>query len=133
MNFKKQRKNKGPLSDMKILDCTQVMAGPFCTMLLADMGATVVKIENPDGGDDTRGWPPFYEGGESSYFQSVNRNKKSLTLDLKSDEGKKILTELIKQSDVLIQNFRPGAIERLGFGWDICKEINPEYPVKLYN
>ena len=114
-----------PLDHIRVIDLSRVLAGPFCTMMLGDMGAEIIKIENPDGGDDTRGWPPFYEGGESSYFQSVNRNKKSLTLDLKSDEGKKILTELIKQSDVLIQNFRPGAIERLGFGWEECKEIKP--------
>ena len=115
-----------PLDHIRVIDLSRVLAGPFCTMMLGDMGAEIIKIENPDGGDDTRGWPPFYEGGESSYFQSVNRNKKSLTLDLKSEEGKKILKELIKNSDVLIQNFRPGAIERLGFGWDICKEINPK-------
>tara|TARA_A100001037_G_scaffold306870_1_gene357885 strand:+ start:7584 stop:8774 length:1191 start_codon:yes stop_codon:yes gene_type:complete len=115
-----------PLDHIRVIDLSRVLAGPFCTMMLGDMGAEIIKIENPDGGDDTRGWPPFYEGGESSYFQSVNRNKKSLTLDLKSEEGKKILKELIKKSDVLIQNFRPGAIERLGFGWDVCKKINPK-------
>ena len=86
-------KRPGALDGLKIIDLTRVLAGPFCTMMLGDMGAEIIKIENPDGGDDTRGWPPFYEGGESSYFQSVNRNKKSLTLDLKSDEGKKILRE----------------------------------------
>ena len=114
-----------PLDHIRVIDLSRVLAGPFCTMMLGDMGAEVIKIENPIGGDDTRGWPPFYEGGESSYFQSVNRNKKSLTLDLKSEKGKRILAELIKKSDVLIQNFRPGAIERLGFGWEECKKMNP--------
>ena len=78
-----------PLEGLRVLDLSRILAGPFCTMMLGDMGAEVIKIENPQGGDDTRSWPPFYEGGESSYFQSVNRNKRSLTLDLKSEEGKK--------------------------------------------
>jgi crotonobetainyl-CoA:carnitine CoA-transferase CaiB-like acyl-CoA transferase len=94
-------------------------------MMLGDMGAEIIKVEHPKGGDDTRGWPPFYDGGESSYFQSVNRNKKSLTLDLKAEEGKKIAHQLIEKSDILIQNFRPGTIERLGFSWDVCSAINP--------
>ena len=115
-----------PLEGIRVLDLSRILAGPFCTMMLGDMGAEVIKVENPVGGDDTRGWPPFYEGGESSYFQSVNRNKKSLTLDLKSEEGKSILTALVEKSDVLIQNFRPGAIERLGFDWNTCHALNPQ-------
>ncbi len=114
-----------PLEGIRVLDLSRILAGPFCTMMLGDMGAEVVKVENPAGGDDTRGWPPFYEGGESSYFQSVNRNKKSLTLDLKAEEGKDVLRHLVEKSDVLIQNFRPGAIERLGFDWETCRALNP--------
>ena len=114
-----------PLEGIRVLDLSRILAGPFCTMMLGDMGAEVIKVENPDGGDDTRGWPPFYEGGESSYFQSVNRNKKSLTLNMKAEEGKEILRGLIRKSDVLIQNFRPGAIERLGFDWPTCRALNP--------
>ena len=114
-----------PLEGVRVLDLSRILAGPFCTMMLGDMGAEVIKVENPVGGDDTRGWPPFYEGGESSYFQSVNRNKKSLTLNLKAEEGKSILRGLVEKSDVLIQNFRPGAIERLGFDWDTCHALNP--------
>jgi crotonobetainyl-CoA:carnitine CoA-transferase CaiB-like acyl-CoA transferase len=114
-----------PLEGLRVLDLSRVLAGPFCTMMLGDMGAEIIKVEHPKGGDDTRGWPPFYDGGESSYFQSVNRNKKSLTLDLKAEEGKKIAHQLIEKSDILIQNFRPGTIERLGFSWDVCSAINP--------
>lgn len=114
-----------PLEGIRVLDLSRILAGPFCTMMLGDMGAEVLKVENPDGGDDTRGWPPFYEGGESSYFQSVNRSKKSLTLNMKAEEGKEILRGLIRKSDVLIQNFRPGAIERLGFDWPTCRALNP--------
>ena len=95
MNFKKQRKNKGPLSDMKILDCTQVMAGPFCTMLLADMGATVVKVENPDGGDPMRTHGPEYFKNGTAAFLALNRNKKSLAIDLKTIQGKRIFKKLI--------------------------------------
>ena len=114
-----------PLEGIRVLDLSRILAGPFCTMMLGDMGAEVIKVENPVGGDDTRGWPPFYDGGESSYFQSVNRNKKSLTLNLKAEEGKSILRGLVEKSDILIQNFRPGAIERLGFDWDTCHALNP--------
>lgn len=114
-----------PLAGIRVLDLSRILAGPFCTMTLGDMGAEVIKVENPEGGDDTRGWPPFYEGGESSYFQSVNRSKKSLTLNMKAEEGKEILRDLVRESDVLIQNFRPGAIERLGFDWAACRALNP--------
>ena len=113
-----------PLEGIRVLDLSRILAGPFCTMMLGDMGAEVIKVENPVGGDDTRGWPPFYDGGESSYFQSVNRNKKSLTLNLKAEEGKEVLRALVQESDILIQNFRPGAIERLGFDWDTCHALN---------
>jgi crotonobetainyl-CoA:carnitine CoA-transferase CaiB-like acyl-CoA transferase len=114
-----------PLEGLRVLDLSRILAGPFCTMMLGDMGAEIIKVENPKGGDDTRSWPPFYDGGESSYFQAVNRNKKSLTLDLKAEEGKKIIRKLVKKSDILIQNFRPGTIERLGFGYEECNALNP--------
>ncbi len=114
-----------PLAGVRVLDLTRILAGPYCTMMMGDMGAEVIKVENPAGGDDTRAWPPFYGKGESSYFCAVNRNKKSLTLNLKAEEGKGILRELVGKSDVLIQNFRPGTIERLGFGWETCRSLNP--------
>ncbi|MEK7338408.1 MAG: CoA transferase, partial [candidate division NC10 bacterium] len=109
---------RGPLDGLKVLDLTRILAGPFCTMILGDMGADVVKVENPDGGDDTRRWgPPFLEG-ESAYFLSVNRSKRSLTLNLKVPRGKTLLADLLTRADVLIENFRPGAMERLGFGYE---------------
>ena len=114
-----------PLEGMRVLDLSRILAGPFCSMMRGDMGAEIIKVENPKGGDDTRSWPPIYEGGESSYFQSVNGSKKSLTLDLKAEEGKKILRALVEKSDILIKNFRPGAIERLGFGYEECDALNP--------
>jgi formyl-CoA transferase/CoA:oxalate CoA-transferase len=103
-----------PLEGITVLDLTRVLSGPYCTMLLADMGARVVKIEQPGKGDDTRAWgPPFVEG-ESAYFLSVNRNKESVTLDFKQAEGWRLLDRLIARSDVLVENFRPGTLEKLG-------------------
>jgi len=101
-----------------------VLAGPFCSMELADMGAEVIKVEEPGKGDDTRGWPPF-AGGEATYFMAVNRGKKSLTLNLKAPEGQDILRRLIRRADVLLENFRPGTMERLGFGWERLRVENP--------
>lgn len=116
---------RGPLDGLKVLDLTRILAGPFCTMILGDMGADVVKVENPDGGDDTRRWgPPFLEG-ESAYFLSVNRSKRSLTLNLKVPRGKALLADLLTRADVLIENFRPGAVERLGFGYEAAAAQNP--------
>ena len=113
------------LEGIKVLDLSRALAGPYCTMMLADMGAEVIKLEMPGTGDDSRSWgPPFVEG-ESAYFMSINRNKKSLTLNMKSEQSKEIVTKLIKQSDVLVENFRPGAMDRLGFGYDAVKEMNP--------
>ena len=124
MNFKKQRKNKGPLSDMKILDCTQVMAGPFCTMLLADMGATVVKIENPDGGDPMRTHGPEYFKNGTAAFLALNRNKNSLAIDLKTIQGKRIFKKLVKEFDVIVENFKPSTMDNLGLGYEVLKKIN---------
>ncbi len=113
-----------PLAGIRVLDLTRVLAGPFCSMSLGDMGAEVIKIEEPGKGDDTRGWPPF-AGGEATYFLSVNRNKKSLTLNLKACEGQEILRKLVARSDVVLENFRPGTMERLGFGYDSLRRLNP--------
>ena len=112
-----------PLAGVRVLDLTRVLAGPFCSMLLGDMGAEVIKIEEPGRGDDTRHWPPF-AGGEATYFMSVNRNKQSLTLNLKALEGRKILKRLVTRSDVLLENFRPGTMERLGLGYRALSRIN---------
>lgn len=115
----------GPLDGIRVLDLTRILAGPFATMRLGDMGARVIKVEIPGQGDDTRLFgPPFVEG-ESAYFMSINRNKKSLTLNLRSEKGKEVLSKLIEASDVIIENFRPGTLERLGFSYDRIQEINP--------
>jgi crotonobetainyl-CoA:carnitine CoA-transferase CaiB-like acyl-CoA transferase len=113
-----------PLAGIRVLDLTRVLAGPFCSMSLGDMGAEVIKIEEPGKGDDTRGWPPF-AGGEATYFLAVNRNKKSLTLNMKAPEGQDILKKLVARSDVVLENFRPGTMERLGFGYASLRRLNP--------
>ena len=114
-----------PLKGVRVLDLTRVLAGPYCAMLLGDMGAEVIKIEEPGKGDDTRGWPPFAEG-ESTYFMSVNRNKKSVTLNLNAPEGRDILKRLAKKSDVVLENFRTGTMEKLGLGYATLSKINPK-------
>jgi crotonobetainyl-CoA:carnitine CoA-transferase CaiB-like acyl-CoA transferase len=116
----------GPLDGVRVLDLTRVLAGPYCTMFLGDLGAEVVKVEQPGVGDDTRGWGPPFTGGESAYFLCVNRNKKSVTIDLKSKEGVALLRRLAERADVLIENFRPGAMERLGLGEKELRAINPK-------
>jgi crotonobetainyl-CoA:carnitine CoA-transferase CaiB-like acyl-CoA transferase len=113
-----------PLKGIRVLDLTRVLAGPYCAMLLGDMGAEVIKVEEPGKGDDTRGWPPF-AGGESTYFMSVNRNKKSVTLNLKAPEGREILKRLAKKSDVVLENFRTGTMEKLGLGYATLAKLNP--------
>ena len=115
--------NALPLSGLKVIDFSRVLAGPLCTMLLGDMGAEVIKIEDPRHGDDTRAWAPFV-GGWSTYFLSVNRNKKSVAIDLKSPEGRTLLENLIRGADVLVENFRPGTLERLGFGPGQARALN---------
>ena len=115
----------GPLDGIRVLDLTRVLAGPYCTMFLGDLGAEVVKVEQPGVGDDTRGWGPPFTGGESAYFLCVNRNKKSATVDLKSKEGVALLRRLAEHADVLIENFRPGAMERLGLGEKDLRAANP--------
>jgi len=112
-----------PLEGLKVVDFTRILAGPLCTMLLGDMGAEVIKIEDPEHGDDTRAWAPFVDGW-STYFLSVNRNKKSVAVDMKSRDGVALLEGLIRTSDVVVENFRPGTLERLGFGPSRARELN---------
>jgi crotonobetainyl-CoA:carnitine CoA-transferase CaiB-like acyl-CoA transferase len=124
----------GPLDGLVVVDLTRALAGPHAAMMLGDRGAEVVKVENPRGGDDTRGWgPPFVDPAqgerESTYFLCANRNKKSVTLDLKDDAGKAALRALISRSDVLMENFRPGVLDRLGFSQQRLAEINPRLVV----
>jgi crotonobetainyl-CoA:carnitine CoA-transferase CaiB-like acyl-CoA transferase len=107
-----------------VLDLTRVLAGPFCSMILGDMGAEVIKIEEPGKGDDTRRWPPFV-AGEATYFMAVNRNKQSVTLNLKVPAGLALLKRLAAKSDVLIENFRPGTMARLGLGYPVLRRLNP--------
>src|SRR6266403_1264325 len=118
------KRSRPPLAGIRVIDLTRVLAGPFCSMSLGDMGAEIIKVEEPGKGDDTRGWPPF-AGGEATYFMSVNRNKKSLTLNMKAPEGQAILRALIAKADVVLENFRPGTMERLGFGYDVLRKTNP--------
>jgi crotonobetainyl-CoA:carnitine CoA-transferase CaiB-like acyl-CoA transferase len=114
-----------PLDGVKVLDLTRVLAGPWATMTLADLGAEVWKIEHPISGDDTRGWRPPEIGGESTYYLSANRNKLSVAVDLKTDAGRAIVRDLAAKADVLVENMRLGALERLGLGWDALHALNP--------
>ena len=115
-----------PLESITVLDLSRALAGPYCTMMLADMGAEIIKLEMPGRGDDSRSWgPPFVEG-ESAYFMSVNRNKKSITLNLKSEKSKEIIEKLIKKADVIVENFRPGTMDKLGLSYENVAELNPE-------
>ena len=118
--------NAGPLAGFTVLDLTRVLSGPYCTMMLGDMGARVVKVEQPGRGDDTRGWGPPFQNGESAYFMSVNRNKESVTLDFKHPEGRAVLDRLVAEADVLVENFRPGALERRGLGPDAVLSAHPK-------
>ena len=112
------------LDGVMVLDLSRVLAGPYCAMMLADMGADVLKIEEPEGGDESRTWPPF-EAGEASGYLSMNRNKRNLTLNLKTPEAQEILKKLVAQADVLIENFRTGTMESFGLGYDVLRTINP--------
>jgi len=118
--------NKGALAGVRVLDLTRVLAGPYCTMFLGDLGAEVVKVEQPGVGDDTRGWGPPFSGGESAYFLCINRNKKGITVDFKSKEGVALIRQLSERADVLIENFRPGAMDRLGLGEKELRAANPK-------
>lgn len=116
--------NKGLLEGIVVLDLTRVLAGPYCGTLIADMGATVIKVENPIGGDDSRSMGPFINGN-SVYYANFNRSKLGCTLNLKTSEGKEIFKELVKKADIIIENYRPGTMEKLGLGYDELKKVNP--------
>ena len=113
------------LEGIRVLDLTRALAGPFCTLMLGDYGADVIKIEIPGSGDDTRQWGPPFIGDESAYFLSINRNKRSLTLNFKEDKAKEIFLQLCKDADVIVENFTPGVMERFGLGYDAVKAVNP--------
>jgi len=119
-------KKRPLLEGIRVLDLSRVLAGPYCTMMLGDLGADVIKVEAPGRGDDTRHWgPPFAKGGESAYFLCANRNKRSMTLNLKSDRGLSILKSLIQQSDILVENFRVGTLERWGLSYEELQRLRP--------
>jgi crotonobetainyl-CoA:carnitine CoA-transferase CaiB-like acyl-CoA transferase len=115
----------GPLEGLVVADLSRVLAGPFATMLLGDLGADVVKVEHPDGGDETRAWGPPFSGGHSTYYLAVNRNKRSVALDLKSDKGRRAARALAARADVLVENFKAGALERMGLGYEEVARDNP--------
>lgn len=115
----------GPLSGITVLDLTRVLSGPYCTMVLADLGARVIKVEHPGKGDDTRHWGPPFLGAESAYFLSINRNKESVTLDFKHPQGRDVLERLLDRADVLVENFKPGTLDRAGLSWDAVRVRRP--------
>src|SRR5262249_13608693 len=120
--------NKGPLSGIVVVDLSRILAGPYCTLLMAEMGARVIKVEPPKGGDDARAYGPFVKG-KSTYFASVNRGKESIALDLKAEADRKIFEQLLEKADVIVENFRPGTMEKLGYGWDTLRK---KYPRLIY-
>jgi crotonobetainyl-CoA:carnitine CoA-transferase CaiB-like acyl-CoA transferase len=115
----------GPLAGVRVLDLSRILSGPFATMIFADLGADVIKLENPRTGDDTREWAPPYQGDQSAYFLSVNRNKRGVAVDLKTEQGRDIALRLADRADVLMENFRPGTAGRLGLGYDELRARNP--------
>src|SRR5687768_3521437 len=119
----------GPLAGLTVLDLTRVLSGPYCTMLLADMGARVIKVEQPGRGDDTRHWGPPFVGRESAYFLSVNRNKESLTLDFKQPGARRVLDALLERADILVENFRVGTLDKIGLGYESLRQ---RYPRLVY-
>lgn len=119
---------QGPLNGLLVIDLTRVLAGPYCTMVLADLGARVIKVEVPEIGDDARHFGPFIEG-KSTYFMSLNRGKESIALDLKADADRQTFEALLAKADVVVENFRPGTMEKLGYGWDA---LHPKYPRLIY-
>ena len=114
-----------PLDDLVVLDLSRILSGPYCSMYLGDFGARVIKLEHPDGGDDTRGFGPPFVGGESTYFMSINRNKESVAIDFKHARGRELLRALAARADILLENFRPGALTRLGLDYDAARALNP--------
>ncbi len=119
---------QGPLSGILVIDLSRILAGPYCTLLMAEMGARVIKVEPPKGGDDARAYGPFVNG-KSAYFASVNRGKESIALDLKADADRKIFEKLLEKADVVVENFRPGTMEKLGYGWET---LHAKYPQLIY-
>ncbi len=115
----------GPLAGLRVLDLSRILSGPFATMVFADLGADVIKLENPTAGDDTREWAPPYQGDQSAYFLAINRNKRGIAVDLKSEQGRLIAQRLADQADVLVENFRPGTAARLGLGYEELSQRNP--------
>src|SRR5712692_4829117 len=113
------------LSDVVVIDLSRVFAGPYCTMMLGDLGATVIKVEQPGKGDDTRQFGPPYVAGESAYYLGLNRNKRSITLDFSNPDEKQRLLEMVRTAAVLVENFRPGTLERQGLGYEALRAINP--------
>ena len=118
----------GPLKNLLVIDLTRVLVGPYCTMILSDLGARVIKVEAPEVGDDSRKFGPFIDD-YSAYFMSLNRGKESIALNLKNSEDKKIFDKILSKADILVENFKPGTLERWGFGW---KEVNKKYPKLIY-
>ena len=116
--------SSGPFSGVLVIDLTRVLAGPFCTMMLAELGARVIKVEHPQGGDDSRHFDPFIDG-KSAYFQSLNRGKESIALDLKSPADRELLLNMLRRADVLVENFRPGTLDRLQLGYEQLHAVNP--------
>ena len=119
---------QGPLSGITIVDLSRILAGPYCTLLLAELGARVIKVEVPKTGDDARQYGPF-KGGKSTYFASVNRGKESIALDLKAAADREIFERLLDKADAVVENFRPGTMEKLGYGWEA---LHPRYPRLVY-
>ena len=113
-----------PLAGVRVIDLSRVLSGPYCSLMLADMGADVIKIENPKGGDDSRNFSVPSIAGHSVYFLTVNRNKRSVALDLKSQEGRRVFLKLVEKADVVLENFRTGVMERLGLGYDALRAVN---------
>lgn len=126
MRFSTINDTTGPLSGFRVLDLSRILAGPYCTMLLGDLGAEIIKVEAPGKGDDTRQWGPPYLGKESCYFLSINRNKKSITVNLKHPKGQDLIKKLAITSDVLVENFLPGKLDTMGLGYDQLKKIAPK-------
>src|SRR5687768_5101983 len=114
-----------PLHGITVVDLTRVLSGPYCTMMLADLGARVIKVERPGTGDDTRGWGPPFTAGESAYFLSINRNKESVALDFKQPDGRQLLEQLIARADVVVENFRPGTLARLALDYESLRVAHP--------
>ena len=121
-------KNNGPLSGLLVLDLTRVLVGPYCTMILSDLGARVIKVEAPEVGDDSRSFGPFVED-QSAYFMSLNRNKESIALNLKNEKDKKIFDKILPKADILVENFKPGTLNKWGYGWESLKD---KYPKLIY-